>query len=157
MVWIWLHQLHIDVSNQYRSVAEDTINRPWRPLPSNRLTDRQARHLRYALPPVCLFFSIAGGRDVVLASTVLSIAFVLYDDFGLAGHWFGKNIMNCIGYLGFEYGATKVMGNLFRLHIKRRLTYCVVSRFYDAQTRSSTLSLDERFDYPDYRSRAGLF
>ncbi|KAK0497787.1 UbiA prenyltransferase family [Armillaria luteobubalina] len=120
MVWIWLHQLHIDVSNQYRSVAEDSVNRPWRPLPSNRLTDQQARRLRYALPPLCLLFSIAGGQDVVLASTALSIAFVLYDDFGLAGHWIGKNIMNCIGYLGFEYGATKIMAGSMMLRPEAR-------------------------------------
>ncbi|KAK0478768.1 UbiA prenyltransferase family [Armillaria novae-zelandiae] len=122
MAWTWLHQLHIDVSNQYRSVAEDAINRPWRPLPSNRLTDQQASYLRYALPPVCLFFSIAGGRDVVFASIVLSIAFVLYDDFGLAGHWIGKNIMNCIGYLGFEYGATKIMAGSTTLRPEARLS-----------------------------------
>lgn len=122
MVWTWLHQLHIDVSNQYRSVGEDAINRPWRPLPSNRLTDLQARQLRYALPPVCLFFSIAGGQDVVLASTVLSIAFVLYDDFGLAGHWIGKNVMNCVGYLGFEYGATKIMAGSTMLRPEAQLS-----------------------------------
>ncbi|KAI5825149.1 hypothetical protein K523DRAFT_313968 [Schizophyllum commune Tattone D] len=109
ILWTWLHQLHIDVSNQYTSLEEDRLNKPWRPLPSRRITEGQAKTLRWSLVPLTVGFSVIGGPNAVAASLWLATAFLIYESNAVAGHWFGKNIMNSLGYLGFEYGATSLL------------------------------------------------
>ncbi|TRM59006.1 UbiA prenyltransferase family [Schizophyllum amplum] len=110
IIWTWLHQLHIDVSNQYTTLEEDRVNRPWRPLPAKRVTQHQATLLRWALIPITIGFSTLGGPNTIAASVWLSAAFIIYESSAINGHWLGKNVMNCLGYLGFEYGATAMSG-----------------------------------------------
>src|ERR1700734_2784258 len=55
--WVWLHLLQFDVSNQYLDPTEDTLNKPFRPIPSGRVTLRQAQILRWALVPICMALS----------------------------------------------------------------------------------------------------
>ncbi|KAF3053854.1 hypothetical protein E8E11_011161 [Didymella keratinophila] len=46
-IWLWFVILQFCVQNQRSpgSVAEDTINKPWRPIPSGRMTSEQANKL----------------------------------------------------------------------------------------------------------------
>ncbi|KAJ4334068.1 hypothetical protein N0V87_007121 [Didymella glomerata] len=46
-IWLWLVILQFCVQNQRSSgsIAEDTINKPWRPIPSGRITSEQATTL----------------------------------------------------------------------------------------------------------------
>ncbi|KAJ7485699.1 UbiA prenyltransferase family [Mycena latifolia] len=107
--WIWLHLLQVDVSNQYRSIAEDAINRPWRPLPGGRMSQKSAALMRWLLVPICIFSSLPFGRGVGLSSISLTLLLVAHDEIGFAGHWISKNLINSIGYLSFEFGATNIM------------------------------------------------
>lgn len=66
--------------------------------------------MRWVLPPLCVAVSLAFGRDVALTSIALTLTTVVYDEFALAGHWVGKNACNIAGYVSFEIGATKIMG-----------------------------------------------
>lgn len=109
--WIFLHQLLCNVSNQARSKNEDIINRPWRPLPSGRITEPHAVILRWALVSVCLGFSAVFGPDLVLVTIGLFVTTFLYDEGGLASHVIGKNLCNVGGYVTFEIGATKLIGD----------------------------------------------
>lgn len=110
LAWIWLHLLQCNVSNQYKSVSEDIVNRPWRPLPSGRIPASAARWLRWSLVPICLAVSTRHGAEVVLASATLTATTVLYDEVGLAGHFIGKNLCAVPGYFAFEVGATRILG-----------------------------------------------
>lgn len=110
LLWIWFHLLQCNVSNQYRSAEEDFINRPWRPIPSGRVSYEDAMVIRICLIPLCLWISSLHGWDVALCSISLTITMIVYDEFQLAGHWIGKNLCNVPGYLSFEVGATKIMG-----------------------------------------------
>jgi 4-hydroxybenzoate polyprenyltransferase len=92
------------------------INRPWRPIPSGRVSGSAAILLRLFLVPICLGISSFHGGDVVFASAGLTTTMILYDELHLAGHWVGKNFCNVSGYLTFELGATKVMGRIWILH-----------------------------------------
>ncbi|KAF7972025.1 hypothetical protein HWV62_19239 [Athelia sp. TMB] len=103
-------RLRCNVSNQASTGAEDAINRPWRPLPAKRITPRQMAALRWALPPLCVALSAAYGWDVAAASAGLTATTVVYDEWSLAGHWIGKNACNIAGYVTFELGASKIMG-----------------------------------------------
>ena len=115
LLWIWLHLLQCNVSNQYKTCQEDTINRPWRPIPSGRVSLGDAYRLRLLLIPLCLSISGTHGGEVLATSAGLTTTSIVHDELGLAGHWVGKNLCNMLAYLTFEIGATKIMGTLLRI------------------------------------------
>ncbi|TFY57492.1 hypothetical protein EVG20_g8526 [Dentipellis fragilis] len=115
MAWIWLHLLQCNVSNQYKTAREDAVNRPWRPMPSGRVSPAAGHALRWALIPLCVAASLVYGMDVALVSAGLTATTLVYDEIGLAGHWIGKNACAVSGYAMFEIGATKIMGSTPRL------------------------------------------
>ncbi|KAJ6588255.1 hypothetical protein B0H19DRAFT_1013062 [Mycena capillaripes] len=118
IIWTWTHLLQVATSNQYRSIAEDAINRPWRPLPSGRMSQNSTATMRWLLVPICVLSSIPFGKEVVLSSLSLTILLIAHDEFGLSRHWASKNIINACGYLSFEIGATQIMNmNLQLDHI----------------------------------------
>lgn len=96
------------MSNQCAGVVEDVINKPWRPIPAGRMTLAQASRSRWFLVPLCLALSFFNGA--LWPSAVLLIATWGYNDLGYHGHWLGKNVVNVVGYLAFEFGATAVSG-----------------------------------------------
>ena len=100
-----------NVSNQAKGRAEDAVNKPWRPLPSGRITEYQAALFRWISVALCVACSAMYGSDVVLATSGLLLTTILYDEGGLAGHYIGKNLCNIGGYTTFEIGATKIMGS----------------------------------------------
>jgi 4-hydroxybenzoate polyprenyltransferase len=108
-LWLFLHLLQVDVSNQTYSGAEDVANRPWRPLPSGRVTVCQSRRLRWALLPLCFFISLSHGPWALCASATLAWALLVHDDFDWSKHIFLKNFCNTVGYGAFECGASLIM------------------------------------------------
>ncbi|KAL5513610.1 hypothetical protein ACEPAH_4009 [Sanghuangporus vaninii] len=115
--WIWIHLLLCNVSNQARSEPEDSINRPWRPLPSGRISRPQAILLRWLLVVTCMAWSASYGADLVFVTLVLAITTLLYDELGLAAQPIGKNICCIFGYTSFEFGATKLVGSSRHLDV----------------------------------------
>lgn len=72
--WLWINLLPFTIDNQRRpaSIAEDELNKPWRAMPSRRLTPAQARTLMLCLYPVALAASLAlGGLDQCLWAIAL--------------------------------------------------------------------------------------
>ncbi|RPD56609.1 hypothetical protein L226DRAFT_455370 [Lentinus tigrinus ALCF2SS1-7] len=115
MLWVWSHQLMCNVSNQANSRNEDLVNKPWRPLPSGRISERQARALRWVVVGACLLFSRSLGRGVVLMTWGLLVTTFLYDEVGLSGHHIGKNLCAIGGYTTIEMGATMLIGEASEL------------------------------------------
>lgn len=111
-----MHLLMCNISNQARSKGEDAINRPWRPLPSGRLTEYQAISLRWKSAIICLLWSISYGWDMTLVTGSLIFTTLVYDELGAAGHVIGKNLCNIGGYTTFEIGAAKLVGECLVLH-----------------------------------------
>ncbi|KAK0478050.1 UbiA prenyltransferase family [Armillaria luteobubalina] len=105
IAWLWLHLLQANVSNQTFSGDEDMANKPWRPLPSGRLTQRQARVLRWCLTMICLTVSALLGRVILFSSAALTLVEILHDDFGFSRNLVLKNLCNVGGYITFELGA----------------------------------------------------
>jgi 4-hydroxybenzoate polyprenyltransferase len=68
-LWNWLNLIVFNIANQRLpdSVLEDQINKPWRPIPSNRLTSNEARQLLlYVLPcSLCLLYFIGPFEDAL--------------------------------------------------------------------------------------------
>ncbi|KAF5388376.1 hypothetical protein D9615_000799 [Tricholomella constricta] len=109
-IWIWFHLILCNVSNQARAKEEDAVNRPWRPIPSGRITVRQAVVLRWFLVIFCATWSATYGAGTVMATLGLVTVTVLYDEAGFSNGPFTKNLCNVGGYTAFEVGATRIMG-----------------------------------------------
>lgn len=64
VIWNWLNLLLFDVDNQFQpnSVLEDSVNKPWRAIPSQRLTAAQARRLLLVIIPTVFLSNALSGR-----------------------------------------------------------------------------------------------
>lgn len=115
-IWVLLHLLLIDIDNQSISIDEDKFNKPWRPLPSGRVTQISAINIARALYPTCIILSLLiGGHQLVLSSICFAILVFIYNHLRLNGHWFWKNAINTCGYLALECGASLILGENFLL------------------------------------------
>ncbi|VDC07344.1 unnamed protein product [Peniophora sp. CBMAI 1063] len=109
-IWVWWHLLLCNVSNQANSKNEDALNRPWRPLPSGRVSCSQAVALRKVMVAICIALSAVYGFGTIAFSSMIVFTTVLYDECGLARHPIGKNFCNICGYTAFQAGATLLLG-----------------------------------------------
>jgi len=110
--WTWFHVLQFDVSNQTLDPEEDEHNKKDRPLPSKRITYRNAVILRWALVPACWTLSACYSLQTMYASMALVALTIIYDELGAhAGHWAVRNLVNALGFVSFEVGASLVAGN----------------------------------------------
>jgi hypothetical protein len=109
VAWTWLHLITFNFSNQYRSVAEDKLNKPWRPIPAGRIRLATADRLRWLGCAVCLSLSALGGRALFLSSAAFLVTAIAYDETTLSKHWSGKNVMGAIAYPTASAGATMLM------------------------------------------------
>jgi hypothetical protein len=92
------------VSNQSLSPTEDMMNKPWRPIPSGRITVFQARIFRWILAPVGLAISWTYG--VPLAGFLVMLDMLLMNEFNLTSHWIGRNLTNACAYTTLDFAAT---------------------------------------------------
>lgn len=104
--WLWLHLLQFDVSNQSLNPEEDEQNKGWRPLPSKRVSLRQARALRWILVPLCLGVSWLYSQQILYASVSLISFTIIYNELSGHSHWLVRNVVNACGAASFEVGAT---------------------------------------------------
>ncbi|GJE96748.1 UbiA prenyltransferase family protein [Phanerochaete sordida] len=111
ILWVWLHILQFDVSNQCFSTEEDKRNKADRPLAAGRISIRHATILRWALLPICLLVSLAYSPEVLYASAAMAVLTIIYNECQAhAAHWSVRNLLNAVGYATFETGATLVAG-----------------------------------------------
>ena len=109
LLWCWINVLIFDVANQRlkTSIVEDSVNKPWRPLPSERLTRRQAR--RFLLLAVTLGFLATlyiGGMEETVAMMALTW---MYNDLkGADESYVVRNLINACGFVCYSSGATRV-------------------------------------------------
>ena len=81
-------------------------NKPWRPIPSKRISQRSARILRWALVPACALLSLV--LQVPEVSTILSIGIFVHNDLGWGSHWLPKALCNVVAYVSMNSGASMV-------------------------------------------------
>jgi 4-hydroxybenzoate polyprenyltransferase len=90
---------------------EDALNKSDRPLPSKRITLKNAIILRWVLVPFCLAISIAYSIEAFYASATLALLTALYNEFaGHADNFVVRNMFNAGGTMCFEFGATLLAG-----------------------------------------------
>ncbi|KAI0013535.1 UbiA prenyltransferase family [Xylariaceae sp. FL0662B] len=109
MTWVWINLLPFAINNQRRpeAIAEDSLNKPWRAMPSGRLTTVQAQYAMYFFYVVAVAVSWKIGG---LRSCVAIIAL---------GHWYNggggsdvnallRNLINAVGFMAFGTGALEL-------------------------------------------------
>ncbi|KAF1992979.1 hypothetical protein P154DRAFT_451449 [Amniculicola lignicola CBS 123094] len=108
--WVWMNLLPFAIENQRqsRSIMEDAHNKPWRPLPSNRLTKNQAMVL------MILFYLLAIGSSHFVGGLTQCLALIVlgywYNDLGGADRsCVIRNLINGFGYICFTSGALEVL------------------------------------------------
>ena len=150
LLWIWVNLLPFTINNQKHpsAIAEDALNKPWRTLPSQRMTPRQAQYLMLILYPlaVCGSLWIGGFRQ----SAALVILGVWYNNFaGADANCLVRNLINALGYLCFTSGAMEVALG-FSLPAKTRLVqwFGVIAAIV-----FSTIHLQDMYDQVGDRMR----
>lgn len=109
VLWVCLQLLVLDLANQRLpdSVAEDKINKPWRAIPSQRMTSETA--LKLLLISIFAASAVSVKLDCVSETLLLFTLNWMYNDLGCANsHWVLRNIMNAAGLTCMGAGATRV-------------------------------------------------
>ncbi|KAF8551272.1 hypothetical protein OG21DRAFT_297790 [Imleria badia] len=110
VLWIWLHLLTCNIANQVKAPDEDKINKPFRPLPSGRITEPHARTLRWILVPVCLAVSAAYSTELLFTSAGLQVLTVLYSEIRCDECFLLKNSLTALMYGCAGFGGALLAG-----------------------------------------------
>jgi 4-hydroxybenzoate polyprenyltransferase len=112
VVWTWILLLVFTLVNQSYGIGpqEDAINKPWRPIPSKRISVETTKLLGQLIIPVSIAFSMAtGGLGACLS--IIAVNFYNHEGGGHA-HWLSKNGCCALYYSAYEWGATLVASEL---------------------------------------------
>ncbi|XXG99321.1 hypothetical protein Hte_005658 [Hypoxylon texense] len=108
--WVWLNVFLFSISNQRskESILEDSINKPWRPLPAGKLDMGQARQL--LLVGISLVFAVCSFCLGAAQETAFCLVLTwMYNDLGGADEHFAlRNLINGAAYFVYGSGALKV-------------------------------------------------
>lgn len=108
-LWVWINLLPLDIANQRKpkAIEEDTINKPWRAMPSKRLSPKQARDLMIFSYLFAGLTSLRFGG--VGCFTVMIVLGFFYNELGGADDSaIVRNLLNAAGFLTFALGASTV-------------------------------------------------
>ncbi len=108
LLWSFTNLLLFNLHNQHHShaIEEDRINKPWRPLPSGRITRQQTRRLILASYPLVFLVSTSvGGMGPALVECLLCL---WYNEWGGAEDPLLKNLLNGAGFVCFLAGPLEV-------------------------------------------------
>ncbi|MCJ1246928.1 hypothetical protein MMC30_004139 [Trapelia coarctata] len=107
LTFTFLNLLVFDLANQRLSAAEDTLNKPWRPIPSGRLTPLQMRRWLLAAAPVLLAVTYA--LDAWRETALLLVLTWLYNDLGGGDENFVvRNLLLGAAFALYHIGALRV-------------------------------------------------
>ncbi|KAL1727806.1 UbiA prenyltransferase family [Schizophyllum commune] len=108
-VWVECHLLAFEIMNQITGLEEDVLSKPYRPIPSGRITVSSARILHYFVICVSALLSIYYGT--VLISTAFFAMNYLYNECALARYWPLKSFFSGYGYACLMAGAAYCLRN----------------------------------------------
>ena len=106
----WSNLLVFDLANQRLpdSIQEDRVNKPWRPLPTQRITPEQTRYLMIASMPLILLANY--GLGVWKETAILFNLTWIYNDLrGGDDHWIMRNLVIACAFFFYNLGSLKVV------------------------------------------------
>lgn len=110
-LYAWLFVLHFDCSNQKHpdSIKEDSLNKPWRAIPSGRLTIDGAEWWYFSSS--CLLLLATAWLGGFMEATIFMLETWVYDFAGGARSWWGKNLIGALFFMTGQLGGTRVAAN----------------------------------------------
>ncbi|KAL2207064.1 hypothetical protein CC79DRAFT_1252592, partial [Sarocladium strictum] len=99
LCFTWYLTLCFNLGNQRQPdfIAEDALNKPWRPIPAGRIIPRQALHWQiFAIVSlVTLCYTVLGAWQEVICYMLCTF---LYNEFGWADKsWWQRTLLNVLG------------------------------------------------------------
>lgn len=113
VLWTWLNTLVFDLANQRLpgSILEDTLNKPWRPLPAGRISQDQTRRLLFLAIPISLGV-IHWGIGATEETVILFCMNWMYNDLGGSDdNFIVRNLIIAIAYILYGSGTLRVACN----------------------------------------------
>ena len=110
LLWLWLNLLLFNIANQRlpSSIVEDKLNKPWRPMPSSRLTSTQARVLLLLVIPTVFIGSLFLGATTEVF--LLIMLTWMYNDLGGGDqNLLVRNSINAFGMSCYASGAAVIV------------------------------------------------
>lgn len=109
LLWTWVNLLAFTVNNQRSSsaITEDRLNKPWRPMPSKRLSSTAARHLGILACLLAQTASLLTGGGLT-QSVSITLGSYVYNSMGGGDGCIMRNVLNAGGFVTFASGALEV-------------------------------------------------
>ena len=109
LIWGWINLLLLCLNNQRQpdAIREDSLNKSWRPLPSQRMAAHQAYRLMLATFPV--IYIISWHLDCTLQTLTLTLLNFSYNDWGGADHPVARNLINACGFICYASAALDIV------------------------------------------------
>lgn len=129
VLYIWLYDLYFDCSNQKDpgSIEEDRLNKPWRAIPSGRLSVEGAQKWYYCAS--CILPLVAG---LWLGGFPEAIAFMVetwaYDALGGGSTWWGRSIINPLFFSTGQLGAIRVAAGTSTTVNRVGYEWCIIRK-----------------------------
>ena len=110
ILWTWINLLPFDIDNQRQpgSIGEDAENKPWRPLPSNRISEANAKLLMIS-GYLLAFISSCFLGGLLQCLTLIGLGFWYNDLRGADSSCIIRNLINACGYMCFISGALEII------------------------------------------------
>lgn len=107
--WAWINLLPFTIANQRQqdSIKEDSENKPWRPLPSKRLTPHEAKSTMMIFYLIATLSSLYVG-GIWQCITLVALGYWYNDLKGADNSCIARNFINACGYLCFTSGTLQV-------------------------------------------------
>ncbi|KAF5335677.1 hypothetical protein D9611_009692 [Ephemerocybe angulata] len=106
--WLWMILLQFNLFNQTISPEEDAENKPWRPIPSGRISLRNAIIARWISIPACAMLSSYFGSAVLVPCILFTVLVFMYNFFDCDKNGFAKSLFNGFGYSMMALGTSLV-------------------------------------------------
>ncbi|KAL4969447.1 UbiA family prenyltransferase [Aspergillus stella-maris] len=112
ILWNWLNLLIFNLANQRNppSVLEDSLNKPWRPIPSARITAAQATRLLLLSLPVVLVctYTLGAAEETIILFTLTW----MYNDLGGGdSNFVMRNILLAVAIGLYNLASLRIASN----------------------------------------------
>ena len=105
LLYNWLNLIIFDLANQSspESVAEDKINKPWRPIPQGKISMKQTRRLMLVAIPLSMAINYSLG--VTIPGMLIHLVTWLYNDLQGGDEPILRELLIAVGYGMFNSGS----------------------------------------------------
>ncbi|TGO47637.1 hypothetical protein BCON_0269g00030 [Botryotinia convoluta] len=109
LFWTWINLLPFAINNQRKpdAIQEDLLNKPWRSMPSGRISPEAAKRLMFTTYIFAIITSKILG-NALHCLTLIALGFWYNNMRGADRCWVIRNLINAYGFICFASGAIQV-------------------------------------------------